>query len=72
MDDAHLVEEVARDFVYRHGRMAVSILLERAAADAETGDQPSAQAWLDLAEAAVRICSARTGSNVELNPRVIG
>lgn len=58
MDNAHLVEHVAQEYVRRRGSNAVAILAERTEHAAETGDLPSAQAWQDIAEAASRIPAA--------------
>ena len=53
MDDYHQVEHVARQFVRRHGACAVELLRERA--DCCAGDCVSADAWLDIADAAERL-----------------
>ena len=55
MEDHELVEHVARRFVRRHGICAVEVLHERA--DCCAGDYRSADAWLDIAEAAERLLS---------------
>ena len=55
MDDHDVVEHVARQFVRRHGVSAVEVLRERA--DCCAGDYRSADAWLDIAEAAERLLS---------------
>ena len=53
MDDHALVEHVARQFVRRHGACAVEVLRDRA--DCCAGDEVSADAWLDIADAAERL-----------------
>jgi len=53
MDDHDVVEHVARQFVRRHGAGAVDVLRERA--DCSAGDCISADAWLDIADAAERL-----------------
>ena len=53
MEDQELVEHVARRFVRRHGVCAVEVLRERA--DCCAGDCVSADAWLDIADAAERL-----------------
>jgi hypothetical protein len=53
MDDDDLVEHVARQFVRRHGVCAIEVLRERA--DCCAGDDCSADAWLDIADAAERL-----------------
>ena len=53
MDDHDLVEHVARQFVRRHGACAVDVLRERA--DCCAADYRSANAWLDIADAAERL-----------------
>ena len=53
MDDRELVEHVARQFVQRHGSGAVEVLREHA--DCCVGDNVSAEAWLDIADAAERL-----------------
>ena len=55
MDDHDVVEHVARQFLRRHGVSAVEVLRERA--DCCAGDYRSADAWLDIAEAAERLLS---------------
>jgi hypothetical protein len=58
MDDHDLVEHVARQFVRRHGVCAVEVLRERA--DGCAGDDRSADAWLDIADAAERLLCCDT------------
>jgi hypothetical protein len=58
MDDHDLVEHVARQFVRRHGACAVELLRERA--DSSAGDYVSADAWLDIADAAERLLETDT------------
>jgi hypothetical protein len=58
MDDDDLVEHVARQFVRRHGVCAVELLRERAGCCA--GDYASADAWLDIADAAERLLCCDT------------
>ena len=55
MDDRDLVQHVARQFIRRHGAGAVDVLRERA--DCCVEDRQSAEAWLDLADAAERLCA---------------
>ena len=57
--DRELVEQVAREYVERHGQDAVSILRERANIAEELGDSLSADAWRDIADAAERLSSGR-------------
>jgi len=60
-DDADLVEAVAEGFVRRLGRDAVPYLHNQEAVAERNGDALSAQAWHDIAEAAVQILG--TGDN---------
>ena len=53
MEDRELVAQVARQFVRRHGACAVDVLRERA--DCCTADDLSAEAWLDIADAAEQL-----------------
>ena len=52
MEDANLVNAVAREFVERHGHAAVAILHEQAEIAAGLGDSQLAQSWRDIAQAA--------------------
>jgi hypothetical protein len=54
-DNERDVEQIAREFVDRHGATAVAELLERAELADAIGDGLSARAWRDIAEAADRI-----------------
>jgi hypothetical protein len=49
--DRFLVEKVARDFLSRLGCDAVSYLREQAELAADQGDELSADAWRDIADA---------------------
>jgi hypothetical protein len=51
-DDQALVEEVAREFVDRHGFEAVAVLRENAEIAEGIGDERAAKSWLDIADAA--------------------
>ena len=54
MDDGETVEQVAREYVRRHGAESVSILTERADLADEIGDN-LAESWRDIAYAAAQI-----------------
>ena len=54
-DDDNLVEQVAREYVQRHGSDSLAILRERADAADAMGDVFSAEAWRDIADAAERM-----------------
>ncbi len=54
-DDDDDIEQVAREYVERHGADSVLILRERADAADAVGDLLSAEAWRDIADAAERI-----------------
>ena len=54
-DDDDLVEQVAREYVQRHGRDSLPILRERADMAEELGDVFSAEAWREIADAAERM-----------------
>jgi hypothetical protein len=54
-DDADLVEQVAREYVQRHGSDSIAILREPADAAEEMGDVLSAKAWREIADAAERM-----------------
>ena len=53
--DQALVEKVAREFVERNGSKAVEVLRERAEIADGLADERSAEAWLDIANAAKRL-----------------
>ena len=55
MDDGETVEQVAREYVRRHGAESVSILTERADLADEIGDNLAAESLRDIANAAARI-----------------
>jgi hypothetical protein len=55
MEDAHLVNAVAADYVSRYGHDAVDRLRDEELLAVDQGDAPSAQAWHDIAEAAALI-----------------
>jgi hypothetical protein len=55
MEDDELVEHVAREFIERHGVGAGEVLREHAERFEGYGDRPSAQTWLDIADAAERL-----------------
>jgi hypothetical protein len=55
MDNGESVEQVAREYVRRHGADSVPILRERADLADELADDASAKAWRDIADAAERI-----------------
>lgn len=59
MDDADEVDRVAADFLKRHGPSVVPDLRERAEISAANGDQLSADAWMDIADAAERLLWGR-------------
>jgi hypothetical protein len=63
MDDAQLVEKVARDFLDWFGGEAVNVLRDRAEQATGEGDAVSEQAWRDIADAAARIV-AGSGSAI--------
>jgi hypothetical protein len=52
MDDAIEVEGVAGEFLASHGPSVILDLRERAEIAAANGDQLSAEAWTDIADAA--------------------
>ena len=54
-DDGEGVEEVAREYVQRHGPDSVPILRERADYADELGDQESAKTWREIADTAERM-----------------
>jgi hypothetical protein len=55
MDDAQLVEKVARDFLDWFGAEAVNVLRDRTEQARGEGDAVSERAWRDIADAAARI-----------------
>lgn len=55
MDDADLVEITAQQWVEKLGRDAPTHLKQRAECSAREGDELSAEAWRDIAEAAERM-----------------
>ena len=55
MDDNDLVEEVAREYVQRHGTDSLGILRDLAEVADQIDDYASAEAWRDIADAAERI-----------------
>jgi hypothetical protein len=55
MDDADEVERVAGEFLASHGPTVIPDLRERAEIAAAIGDQLSAEAWADIADAAERL-----------------
>ena len=54
-DDGELVEQAAREAIKQHGRNAIAVLRERAEIADEQGDNLSARAWRDIADAAARM-----------------
>ena len=50
-----LVEQVAREMIVRHGRAAAAIAREFQTIAAEAGDDLSARAWRDIADAIERL-----------------
>jgi hypothetical protein len=57
-NDARLVNKVASDYVRRAGMQAVPDLVEHAEIASSLGDDFSAEAWLDIAEAALTLLQA--------------
>lgn len=55
VNEAEVVERVAREFVARDRHEALDVLGERAKAADLSGDELSARAWWDIADAAERI-----------------
>jgi hypothetical protein len=51
-DDQALIEEVAREFVERHGSDAVDVLRENAEIADGIADELSVRSWLDITDAA--------------------
>jgi hypothetical protein len=54
-EDDDLVEQLAREYVQRHGSDSLAMLRERADAADAMSDVLSAKAWRDIADAAERI-----------------
>jgi hypothetical protein len=59
MDDADEVQRVAREFLETHGPSVILDLREQAEIAAANGDQLSAEAWTDNADAAERLLWGR-------------
>ena len=59
MDDADEIERVAEEFLNRHGPSVILDLRERAEIAAANEDQLSAEAWMDIADAAERLLWGR-------------
>ena len=55
MENGEAVDQAAREAIDQHGDDAVSILRERAEVADHLGDELSAKAWRDIADAAERI-----------------
>jgi len=55
MENGEAVDQAAREAIDRHGDDAVSILRERAEVADQLGDELSAKAWRDIADAAERM-----------------
>ena len=74
MDDKDLVDQVATDYLEKLGRGAIAHLLEMHAAAQGMGDDLSADAWLDIAQAAAIIIKrdAAISDGVSSIPRVRG
>jgi hypothetical protein len=54
-DNGGAVDQAAREAIDQHGDDAVSVLRERAEVADHLGDELSAQAWRDIADAAERM-----------------
>ncbi|MBV9827109.1 MAG: hypothetical protein JO001_15805 [Alphaproteobacteria bacterium] len=54
MDDAEDIDKVAAEYISARGSDAVADLRERAEMASENGDELSAKAWTDIANAAER------------------
>jgi hypothetical protein len=67
-DNGETVEQVAREYVRRHGPDSVPILRERADLSDEVGDLLSAEAWRDIADAAERILRDNPDPTETANP----
>ena len=59
MEDADEVERIAGEFLASHGPRVIPDLRERAEIAAANGDQLSAEAWTDIADAAERLLWGR-------------
>jgi hypothetical protein len=59
MDDADEVDRVAAEFLDSRGPSVIPDLRERAEIAAANGDQLSAEAWADIADAAERLLWGR-------------
>jgi hypothetical protein len=68
-DDQELVEQVAREFVERHGADAVDVLREYADQAATEGDDLSVQAWRDITDAAERVAPPFTTPRPQVRGR---
>jgi len=55
MENGEAVDQAAREAVDQHGTDAVSVLRERAEVADQLGDELSAKAWRDIADAAERL-----------------
>ncbi len=53
--DDSFIDDMAREFVAKHGLHSVPLLRERAEIAAAAGDHLSAQAWQDIAAAAAQL-----------------
>ena len=58
MENGEAVDQAAREAIDQHGDGAVAILRERAEVADHIGDELSAKAWRDIADAAERILKA--------------
>lgn len=58
-DDQDEVARVAAEFLERHGPAVIADLRERAEIAAANGDQLSAEAWTDIADAAEQLLRSR-------------
>ena len=54
-DNGQLIDRVAREQIQQHGANAVSILRERAEIAEASGDELSAEAWREIAQAVNRL-----------------
>jgi hypothetical protein len=54
------VAQAAREFVDRHGADAPRVLRERCELSRDARDEPSAEAWSDIADAAEKLLSGET------------
>jgi hypothetical protein len=61
MSDDDDVEQVAHEYVQRHGLDSLSILRDYAEVADSIGDILSAEAWRDIADTAERILQSDTG-----------